>query len=71
MCVALMMATLNDLEIMAAGIINVYIQLAATKTAWTTLGPEFDSNNARTTVTDKAFCGGGTFRNYLKSSMRY
>ena len=47
--IALMIATLNDLEVKSDDILNAYIQAHVTKKIWTTLGPEF-SKDARETA---------------------
>ena len=39
--IALMVATLNDLEVNSGDILNVYVQALVTEKVWTTLGPEF------------------------------
>ena len=39
--IALMIATLNDLEVKLGDILNAHIQASVTDKVWTTLGPEF------------------------------
>ena len=48
--IALMVTTLNDLEVKSDDILNTYIQAPLRKNAWTTLGPEFKKNASKTAV---------------------
>ena len=38
--IAMMIATLNDLEVKSGDILNIYVQATVTDKLWTTLGPE-------------------------------
>jgi hypothetical protein len=40
-CIALLMATLNDLNVKVGDVINAYITALITEKVWTVLGPEF------------------------------
>jgi hypothetical protein len=40
-CIALLMAALNDLNVKVGDVLNVYITAPITKKVWTVLGPEF------------------------------
>ena len=44
---ALMIATLNDLEVKSSNILNAYLQVTVTDKMWTTLGPEFEKETER------------------------
>ena len=48
--VALMIASLDDLEVKSDDILNVYIQAPVTKKVWTTLGPEFGKDTRKNAV---------------------
>ena len=39
--IALMITTLNDLEVKSGDILHAYVQAPSTEKVWTTLGPEF------------------------------
>ena len=55
--VALMIATLNDLEVKSGNIMNAYVQAPVTEKVWTTLGPEFSKDAGKTAVIVKALHG--------------
>ena len=48
--IALMIVTLNDLEVKSSNILNAYIQASVTEKVGTTLGPEFSKDARKTTV---------------------
>ena len=52
--IALMIATLNDLEVKSGDILNAYVQVPVTEKVWTTLGPEFDKDAKKTAVIIRA-----------------
>ena len=52
--IALIIATLNDLEVESGDILNAYVQAPITEKAWTTLGPEFGKNARKTAVIVRA-----------------
>ena len=71
--IALMVATLNDLEIKLGDILNAYIQTPAIEKVWTTLGPEFSKDVGKNAVIVNALCGlesaGAAFRSHLAKCM--
>ena len=76
--IALMTVTLNDLEVKMGEILNAYVHTPATKTLWTTLGPEFGKDSGKTAVIVRYLNGLNSpreaFRRYLakcKESMGY
>ncbi|KAL7520463.1 hypothetical protein ACHAWF_000276 [Thalassiosira exigua] len=58
---ALLLASLNDLEVKAADIMNAYITAPVTEKIWTVLGPEFGED---------AVCRRCLQRAHLASAMR-
>ena len=48
--IALMIATLNDLEVKLGNILNAYVQEPVRETVWTTLDPEFGRDTGKTAV---------------------
>ena len=44
--IALMIATLNDLEVESGNILNAYVPVPVTEKVWATLGPEFGKDMA-------------------------
>ena len=56
-CLALMIAALNDLEVKVGDVLNAYITAPITKKVWTTLGPEFGSNAGKTAIIVRALYG--------------
>ena len=48
--IALMIATLDDLEVKSGNILNAYVQAPVTEKVWTTLGFEFSRDNRKTAV---------------------
>ena len=55
--IALMIDTLNDLEVKSGNILNAYIQAPCTEKVWTTLGPEFAKDAKKTAVIVRALYG--------------
>ena len=51
---ALMIVTLNDLEVKSGNILNAYVQAPVTEKVWTTLGPEFSKGARKTPVIVRA-----------------
>jgi hypothetical protein len=75
--IALMIAALNDLEIMTADIRNAYLNapVAESEKYWTSCGPEFGpTDNGKRAVIIRALYGlksaGASFRNHLATCMR-
>ena len=52
--IALMFATLNDLEVKSFNTLNVHIQASVTEKVWTALGPEFGKEASKTVVIVRA-----------------
>jgi hypothetical protein len=73
-CIALLMAALNDLEVKIGNVLNAYITAPVTKKVWTVLGPKFGSNAGKIAVIVRALYGlksaGAAFRAHLASFMR-
>ena len=76
--IALMIATLNDLEVKLGNILNAYIQAPIKEKVWTALGLEFCRDAGKTTVIVRALYGlqsaGAAFRSHLvkcMESLRY
>ena len=67
--IALMIATLNDLEVKSGDILFVYVQSPVGEKVGTTLGPEFGKDAGKTTVIVRASYGlklaGAAFRSHL------
>ena len=67
--IALIIVTLNDLEIKSGDILNEYVQAPITEKAWTTLGPEFGKNARKTAVIVRALyvlmSARAAFKNHL------
>ena len=47
---ALMLATLNDLDVKSGSILNTFVQATVTEKVWTNLGPEFGKDDKKTGV---------------------
>ena len=47
---ALIIATLNDLELILGNMLNAYVQAPVTKKVWSNLGPEFGEDSRKTVV---------------------
>ena len=71
--IALMIATLIDLEVKSGDILNAYVQVPVTEKVWTTLGPEFSKDARKTAVIVRALYGlksaGAAFRSHLARCM--
>ncbi|KAL7545200.1 hypothetical protein ACHAWF_014099 [Thalassiosira exigua] len=71
---ALLLASLNDLEVKAADIMNAYITAPVTEKIWTVLGPEFGEDACKSAIIVRAIDGlksaGAAFRAHLASAMR-
>ncbi|KAL7540108.1 LOW QUALITY PROTEIN: hypothetical protein ACHAWF_008209 [Thalassiosira exigua] len=71
---ALLLASLNDLEVKAADIMNAYITAPVTEKIWCVLGPEFGGDAGKTAIIVRALYGlksaGAAFRAHLASAMR-
>ena len=52
--IALMIASLNYLEVKSSGILNAYVQATVTENVCTTLGPEFGKDIRKTAVIVRA-----------------
>ena len=55
--IALMIATLNDLEVNSGNILNAYVQAPLTEKVWTMLGPKFGRGTRRSAVIVRALYG--------------
>ncbi len=73
-CIALLMAALNDLEVKIGDVLNAYITAPVTERVWTVLGPEFGNNAGKTAIIVRALYGlksaGTAFCSYLDFFMR-
>ena len=71
--IAMMIAALNDLEIMLGNILNAYVQAPVIEKVWTTLGPEFGKDARKNAVIIRALYGlksaGAAFRSHLAKCM--
>jgi hypothetical protein len=71
---ALTVAALNDIDVWAADVLNAYITTPCHEKIWTTLGPEFESDQGRKALVVRALYGlkssGTAFRAHLKSFMK-
>ena len=71
--IALMLAALNDLEVKCGDVLNAYITAQVTEKIWTTLGPEFGSDEGKTAIIVRALYGlkssGAAFRKHLGDCM--
>ena len=71
--IALMIATLNDLEVKLGNILNAYVKAPVTENLWTTLGSEFSKDSGNTAVSVRALYGlksaGAAFRSHLAKCM--
>ena len=52
--IALMIATLNDLQVKLSNILNAYVQAPVIEKVFTTLGPEFVKDTGKTAVIVRA-----------------
>ena len=55
--IALMVATLNDLQVKSGYILNTHEKAPVTEKGWTTLGPEFGKDARKTAVTVRVLYG--------------
>jgi hypothetical protein len=73
-CIALLMAALDDLEVKVGDVLNAYITAPITEKVWIVLGSEFGCDAGKTTVIVRALYGlksaGANFRAHLTSFMR-
>jgi hypothetical protein len=49
-CIALLMAALNDLNVKVGDVLNAYITAPITKKVWTVPGPEFGINASKSAI---------------------
>ncbi len=74
LCIALIMAALNDLNVKVGDVLNAYITAPITKNVWTVLGPEFSSDAGKSAIIVCALYGlksaGAAFCTHLASFMR-
>jgi hypothetical protein len=73
-CIVLLMAALNDLEVKIGDVLNAYITAPVTKKVWTVLGPKFGSNASKSAEIVRVLYGlksaGAAFRAHLASFIR-
>jgi hypothetical protein len=73
-CIALLMAALNDLNDKVGDVLNAYITAPITEKVWTVLGPEFGSDAGKSAIIVHALYGlksaGAIFHAHLASFMR-
>ena len=71
--IALMIATLNDLEVKLGNSLNAYIQAPVTEKVWTTLVPKLGKDAQKTALIVRALYGlklaGAAFRSHLAKCM--
>ncbi len=74
MCLALTIASLNDLEIKVGDVLKAYITVPVKEKVWTILGPEFGHDSGRSAIVVRALYGlksaGAVFQAHLASFMR-
>jgi hypothetical protein len=72
--IALMLAALNDLQVKASDVLNVYITAPVKEKVWTILGPEFGNDSGKSAIIVRALYGlkstGAALRAHLASFMR-
>ncbi len=72
-CIALLTAALNDLNVKVGGVLNVYITAPMTEKVWTVLGPEFGIDAGKSVIIVHALYGlksaGAAFCAHLASFM--
>ncbi len=72
-CIALLMAALNDLNVKVWDVLNAYITAPITEKVWTVLGPEFGSDAGKSAIIVHALYGlksaGAAFCVHLASFM--
>ncbi len=73
-CIALLIAALNDCEVLGADISNAYLTAPTTERVWTVLGPEWGADAGRRAIIVRALYGlkssGAAYRNHLASYLR-
>jgi hypothetical protein len=74
-CIALTIATLNDLEVKAADILNAYISALIKEKVWCALGPEFGPDAGKSAIIVRALYGlksaGAAFHAHLADCMQH
>ena len=72
-CIALLMAALNDLNVKVGDVLNAYITAPIIKKVWTVLGPEFNIDTSKSAIIMQALYGlksaGAAFCAHLASFM--
>jgi hypothetical protein len=72
--IALLVAALNDLDVMGADILNAYLSARTTENIWTILGAEWGADAGHLALIIMALYGlkssGATYRNHLASYLR-
>jgi hypothetical protein len=73
MCIALMLAALNDLQVKVGDVLNAYITAPVKEKVWTMLGPEFGQDAGKSAIIVRALYGlksaGAAFCAHLASFM--
>jgi hypothetical protein len=73
-CIALLMAALNDLDVKVGDVLNAYITAPITEKVWTVLGPEFGIDASKSAIIMHTLYGlksaGAVFCVHLASFMR-
>ncbi len=73
-CIALLMAALNDLNVKVGDVLNAYITAPITEEVWTVLGPEFSIDASKSAIIVHALYGlksaGAAFCMHIASFMR-
>ena len=71
--IALMITTLNALEVKLGNILNAYVQAPVAEKVWITLGPEFGKDTRKTAMIVRALYGlklaGAAFRSHHAKCM--
>ncbi len=57
MCLALTIASLNDLEVKEGDVLNAYITTPVKEKVWTILGPEFGHDSGRSAIIVRVLYG--------------
>jgi hypothetical protein len=72
--IALLIAALNDCNVLGADISNAYLTAPTTERVWTVLGPEWGADAGRRAIIVRALYGlkssGAAYRNHLASYLR-
>jgi hypothetical protein len=72
--ISLMVAALNDLEVMGADISNAYLTAPTTEKVWTVLGAEWGADAGHCVIIVRALYGlkssGAAYRNHLTSYLK-